>query len=351
MIATSDQHAIDEAIEASLARIRAQARTRGTDFAALSDALSRATRGGKRLRPALVVRAYDAFGGPGDHRAAAITMAAAYELLHTAFVVHDDVIDHDTMRRGVPNVAGEFRRRGTATGADATGAALLGDAAAILAGDLLLVESVRLVATVDASPAVRTELLAILDDAVFASAAGELADVAHSVASDIAEPDALLSTTHDKTAVYSFSAPLRTGAVLAGASAGARDLVAHAGGRLGLAFQLVDDLIGAFGSEAEAGRDRGADLRERKRTPLLAYARTDETWNSVRSAVDIAHTGPVAVREAQRALEHSGARTAVAELIAGTLDDARTASRSTLLPTAAGDLLREIADAVEKRMP
>ena len=82
----------------------------GPAFGALGDAITRAAQGGKRLRPALVTASFDAFRTGDADTSAVLSVAAAFELLHTAFVVHDDVIDHDTMRRGVPNIGGEFRR-------------------------------------------------------------------------------------------------------------------------------------------------------------------------------------------------------------------------------------------------
>jgi geranylgeranyl diphosphate synthase type II len=351
VIHLASRPAVDDAIEDALARVRIRADGLGGSFPALAEALSRAAQGGKRLRPALVVAAFDAFDGdpastPGLH-----PVAAAFELLHTAFVVHDDVIDHDTVRRGIPNVAGEFRMRGRAKGADAVGAALLGDAAAILAGDLLLHEAIRLVALADVEPATRERLLALIDDAVFVSAAGELADVEHSVMVEVADPEAILGAAFDKTAVYSFRAPLAAGAVLAGAGEEALAVLHRAGGDLGLAFQLVDDLIGAFGSSEQAGRESGGDLRESKRTPLVALARQSAGWARVDHALAIAHTGPIAVRDAQIALEESGARRQLRAVIAELLQDVRTAAQDISLPARAGSLLGELADAVESRVP
>ena len=351
MIGLASRPAIDDAIDDALARVRIRAEGLGGGFPALADALARAAGGGKRLRPALVAASFEAFGGDAATTPGLYPVAAAFELLHTAFVVHDDVIDHDTVRRGIPNVAGEFRLRGRARGADAAGAALLGDAAAILAGDLLLHESFRLVALADIDAVTRERLLALVDDAVYVSAAGELADVEHSVAADLAEPDAILDAAFNKTAVYSFRAPLGAGAVLASAPEEALEVLHRAGGHLGLAFQLVDDLIGAFGSEEQAGREAGGDLRESKRTPLVAIARQSASWPRVNDALAVAHTGPIAVRDAQLALEESGARVRLRLLIDETLEKVRTASRDRALPTDAGALLRSLADAVERRVP
>jgi geranylgeranyl diphosphate synthase type II len=351
MIALASRAAIDEALDRALQRVQTRADALGGGFASLAEALSRAAAGGKRFRPALVSAAFEAFGGDPATTPALYPVAAAFELLHTAFVVHDDVIDHDTMRRGIPNIAGEFRVRGRRSGADAAGAALLGDAAAILAGDLLLHEAFRQVALADVDPARRARLYELLDDALFVSAAGELADVENSVVGDLAEPSAIFDAAFNKTAVYSFSAPLGAGAVLAGAPEDAVDMLVRAAGSLGLAYQLVDDLIGAFGTSAQAGREPGVDLRESKYTPLVALARETEQWPAVSSALALACTGPVALHNAQEALEQSGAPVRLRLLIDDTLDEVREASRDSILTPGAAELLCELADAIEARIP
>lgn len=351
MIATAHpavRAAVDNAIDAVLERLRKRSEPFGNGFAALGDAIGRAAAGGKRMRPALVVAAFDALGGDRDETPAVLDVAAAFELLHTAFVVHDDVIDHDTQRRGIPNIAGEFRIRARGQGADAAGAALLGDAAAIIAGDLLLHEASRLLAAAEVNADVRRRLLALLDDAVLVSAAGELADVENAVTG--AEADAILAATRDKTAVYSFSAPLRAGAVLAGADPDTEAALERCGGALGLAFQLVDDLIGAFGTVETAGRMAGGDLREAKQTPLVALARESADWPRVNDALAVAHTGPIAVRDAQRALAQSGAPARIIALIDAALADA--VRESEILPTAAARaLIAEAAAQVRERVP
>jgi len=351
MIPAADDPDLRIAIDGALARIRERASELGPGFGALGGAITRAAQGGKRLRPALVTASFDAFRTDDANASAALSVAAAFELLHTAFVVHDDVIDHDTMRRGVPNIGGEFRRRAQDGGADAEGAALVGDAAAILAGDILLHEAFRLVAMAHTDPATRDRLLTLLDDTILISAAGELADVEHSVAATHPSRPATLDTAFNKTAVYTFRAPLQAGALLGGADPDALRVLGDAGGRLGLAFQLVDDLIGAFGTTAQTGRDTGPDLRENKHTPLVALAREAGAAHRVDQALALARTGPVAVREAQLVLEQTGARERLARLVAETLAAARAASLDPALPDRAGALLRDLADGIERRIP
>lgn len=351
MIALPSHPLVDSAIDDAVARVVDRARRLGPGFGALGEAAARATRGGKRFRPALVAASFDAFGGDRDAEPGLFSVAAAFELLHTAFVVHDDVIDHDTERRGVPNVAGEFRARARQRGADAAGAELLGDAAAILAGDLLLHEALRLVALADVDPVARERLHALVDDAVYVSAAGELADVENSIVGAHATAAEAFDAAFNKTAVYSFRAPLEAGAVLAGATDSAIGVLQAAGGQLGLAFQLVDDLIGAFGTTEQAGRESGSDLRESKRTPLVALARETSSWVRVSDALANANTGPIAVKQAQDALENSGAPLRLRAVIRETLEQVRSASYDSALPAAVGELLRNVADGMERRIP
>lgn len=351
MIALADERRtlLDAAIDRAIERLTRRAATLGDAATELTAAIAASAADGKRLRPALVVASFEAFGGDAVSSPALWDVAAAFELLHTAFLIHDDLIDRDVERRGVPNVAGRFRARAEAFGADAHGTAVVADAASVLAGDLLLFEATRMIAVAPLDDEQRAELFAVLDEAVLVSAVGELADAEHAARADYPDAEALLAAAHDKTAVYSFRAPLRAGAILAGAVS--HEALSAAAAELGLAFQLVDDLIGTFGSRRQAGREPGADLRESKRTPLIALARQSASWPQVSSALAMAHTGPIAVRKAQREIEASGARNGLEDLIRLRLRGARTHSAAPELPRAAVVLLATLADAIESRIP
>ena len=342
---------IDYAIDDALVRIEQRSRRFGGAFAELGTAIHAASRGGKRFRPALVVATFESLGEDVRENDYVYPVAAAFELLHAAFLMHDDILDHDTMRRGVPNVSGRFRSYAMRWGADTAGGALVGTAAGLLAGDLLLHESQRLIALCPVPDALRARLLDLLDEAVLVSAAGEFADVAHSVLDQKPAAADILAVTHDKTAVYSFAAPLRAGAVLAGADADVEAALAQFGSRLGLAYQLVDDLIGAFGTDEQAGRPAGADLREAKQTALIALARATASWSAVSDALALAHTSPIAVRHAQEMLDGSGARNELERLVGEALGEARALIVPGRLPAATAFMLGDLVNAVEARIP
>lgn len=237
--------------------------------------LQQLTAHGKRFRPALLTGVYAALGGVEN--GCAETVGDAVELLHTAFVIHDDVIDGDQVRRGRPNVSGTFAARATADGVDPGRARRYGEAAGILAGDLALAGAVREVATCGARPDVTARLLDLLEEVLHRSAAGELADVRLSLTGTAAMTD-VLDVAEWKTAAYSFELPLQAAAILADAPAEVITALGAVGRCVGVAFQLQDDLDGVFASSAQTGKDPLGDLREGKGTALVAVARSTTWW-------------------------------------------------------------------------
>lgn len=223
-------------------------------------------RGGKRVRPRLCVLGYE-----GVTRTAAptgvYTFAAGVELLHAFMLVHDDLIDGAEVRRGGPSV---HRMLGQAhAGTPSRSVEHLG----MLAGDLLFATSVdtmlsaRLPAT-----RLRTAVQRVLSAANDA-AVGEYLDVLFErrpieacTSADLADVLRL------KTAGYTFEAPLCSGALLAGASEVTCEALSAFGTRVGVAYQLVDDLIDLFGDAATTGKPAGGDVRQGKRTVLVRLA-------------------------------------------------------------------------------
>jgi geranylgeranyl diphosphate synthase type II len=261
----------------SLAKKRAAAL--GAEYEHLWTELEANTVGGKRFRPRMVFAAYESLGGTDFEAAACI--GAAFELLHTALIVHDDVIDRDFVRRGAPNLAGIYRDQVLADGGDLAVAEHRGISAAVIAGDLALFNAYRLIDRSGVGDVVRGRLIEVMDDALFASAAGELIDVDFSFAPEVPRVDDILAMERLKTAVYSFECPLQAGAILAGAPEETVATLGDFGREMGIAYQIVDDLLGVFGTEAETGKTTIGDLREGKRTVLIAYATSAPGWDEL----------------------------------------------------------------------
>jgi len=199
--------------------------------------------GGKRIRPMLVLLFSSALGFVGRER---FELAATVEFIHTATLLHDDVVDESGLRRG---------RR--------TANALFGNAASVLVGDFVYSRAFQMMVSVN-----RMRVLEILADATNVIAEGEVLQLMNMHDPDIAVDD-YLRVIRFKTAKL-FEASARLGAVLAEADAATEEACADYGRSLGTAFQLVDDLLDYEGATEQLGKNVGDDLREGKPTlPLL----------------------------------------------------------------------------------
>jgi geranylgeranyl diphosphate synthase type I len=268
-------------------------------------------RGGKRIRAALVYAGARLLSPTADEAPAVCDAAAAIELLHTYFLIHDDIMDGDRVRRGGPSVHAAL--------AAATGDEKLGRDLAILAGDLAAALHERLVAGLDVDDGRRRAAARLF--------AGMHADVIHGQTLDLLGGDAEEVADH-KTASYTTVGPLAIGAALAGAGTDDVARIASIARPIGVAFQLRDDAIGVFGDPAVTGKPRGSDLRGGKRTLLVqeSMRRADPAQRHAIEAV----LGAAAARDddiaaAAAAIAASGATRYCEEraerLVAGALAD------------------------------
>lgn len=236
-------------------------------------------RGGKRTRPAFAWTGWLGAGGRPDDPAAdaVLTACSALELVQACALIHDDIIDSSRTRRGFPTVHVEYEERhqgagwaGDAAHHGASVAILIGDLALAWADDLTHEAGLDAAAQARFAPvwaAMRTEVLG-----------GQLLDI-HGEAGGDETVAAALRINRYKTAAYTIERPLHLGAALADADAELIAAYREFGTDIGIAFQLRDDLLGVFGDPAITGKPSGDDLREGKRTVLVAEAmqRADET--------------------------------------------------------------------------
>ena len=344
---TDDGQLVNEVLDGFFARAKARAGAMHPQYLGLWEHLEACTVGGKRFRPRLVMTTYSLLGGTDT--TAAATVAASYELLHTALIIHDDVVDQDFTRRGVPNLAGAYRSLATDQGSSPEKAEHTGASAAVIAGDLALANAYRFLAEVDADPATRQRLGDLLDEAVVASAAGELLDVLAPLDPMPQTVDLVLEMSKLKTAVYSFDTPLRAGAVLAGADQELVEALGEFGRIIGTAYQVADDLVGAFGDESRTGKTGWGDLREGKRTALISYAAEQPQWNRIKEllAQDLTAADAAEIREL---LVASGARDKTLKLAADLTERALDVLVQPFVPQALRDGLSPLSRLVTDRM-
>lgn len=224
--------------------------------------------GGKRLRPQMTLMAYEAFGDAASRDI--IRVAAAQELLHFSLLIHDDVIDRDYTRYGTLNVAGRYRELYSKFLPDGPDQLHFAHSAAILAGDLMLSGAHKLIYTSNLGSEQKSIAQQLLSISVFEVAGGELLDTELSFV-PYTDGDALKIARY-KTAGYSFMIPLLTGARLAGVDDRQAELLQNFALSLGVAYQLVDDLLGTFGEEATTGKSTTSDIIEGKRTYMVEQA-------------------------------------------------------------------------------
>lgn len=224
--------------------------------------------GGKRLRPRMTILAYTAFGG--RDKPTIVPIAAAQELLHFSLLIHDDIIDRDYTRYGTLNVAGRYKKTYSKFITDSEDQVHFAHGAAILGGDLMLSGAHQLIALSSLDDRSKTTAQQLLSQSVFEVAGGELLDTESSFV-PYSDGDALKIARY-KTAGYSFTTPLLTGASIAGASPAQLATLREFATVLGIAFQLVDDLLGVFGEEETTGKSTTSDITEGKRTFMVEQA-------------------------------------------------------------------------------
>jgi octaprenyl-diphosphate synthase len=241
--------------------------------------------GGKRLRPALVLLAAGAMGYRGTHHH---EMAAVVEFIHTATLLHDDVVDESALRRG----------RNTAN-------AMFGNAASVLVGDFLYSRAFQMMVSVD-----NMRVMRVLSDATNVIAEGEVLQLMNCHDADVDEAR-YLQVIRYKTAKL-FEAAAQLGAILGGGSEEIERGLADYGMHLGTAFQIIDDVLDYSGAEAETGKHLGDDLAEGKPTLPLIYVMqhgTAEQAALVRNAIEQGgrddFTAVLAVVRSSGALDHA----------------------------------------------
>lgn len=237
--------------------------------------------GGKRLRPALVLLSAGVFGKVNSHHH---TLAAVVEFIHTATLLHDDVVDESSMRRG-----------------RATANTLFGNAASVLVGDFVYSRAFQMMVEVQ-----NMRVMEILSEATNIIAEGEVLQLLNINDADISDED-YLRVIHYKTAKL-FEAATRLGAVVCDASAESENALAEYGMRIGTAFQLIDDVLDLSGVSENIGKNLGDDIAEGKPTlPLLFAMRNGNVAqkNLIRQAIE--QGGLNDISEVIQAVKETGA--------------------------------------------
>jgi geranylgeranyl diphosphate synthase type I len=255
-------------------------------------------RGGKRLRPALLVAGFRAASASGDAEPA-LDAGVALELLQAYLLIHDDWMDGDLVRRGGPAVHARLARHFRSEHK--------GHASGILAGDYAAAVALEALSQVSMKPLVARSAFACFAEMQLDAIAGQQLDL---IGGDY---DVELAYQL-KTGSYTVRGPLRLGAILASAKPDTLRALDRFALPVGVAFQMQDDLLSAFGETARTGKPLGNDLRAGKRTALLAAGLSlarGKALRTLKRAVGNASATDAEVRDALAVLESSGARRAI----------------------------------------
>jgi geranylgeranyl diphosphate synthase type I len=298
--------------------------------------------GGKRFRPLLsCIGSLSVDGREVDD--ATVQASASLELLHACALIHDDVMDGSDTRRGRPAVHRHFEslHRSQSLSGDSAG---YGVATAILLGDLALIWSDQILHRAGLTSEQLIRVLPIFDELRVELMAGQFLDV-HEQSLATTDADRSLRVASYKSGKYSIERPLHFGATISGASEQLLEALSHYGIPIGEAFQLRDDILGVFGDPNETGKPAGDDLREGKRTVLIALAHegTDQSGRNELANLGNPDLDASQVTRLREVITSSGALAKVEEMISARAERAHQGLASGLIAQEAKPLLELMA--------
>lgn len=353
------QQATADRLDRFVADMRIEASEYGPDAAIFLDAAAETLVGGKRLRARFCHAGWSAVARVSDRDAvpteAVWDLCAALEIFQSAALVHDDLIDNSDTRRGRPAAHRALEAR-HGEHAWFGNASEFGRSAAILLGDLLIAWSDDLLErALDQHPqasSVRRTYARMRRDVT----SGQFLDIAEEsawqVSPDAEHAERALRVVSLKSARYSIEQPLALGAALAGATGAQLEALRAFGHPVGMAFQLRDDILGVFGDESITGKPAGDDLREGKRTVLIALTREGLDASARRVLDELLgdpdlDAGQVAALQAT--ISASGALERIEEMIRTYAAEADRALAGARLDNASVGSLRDLARAATVR--
>lgn len=297
--------------------------------------------GGKRFRPLLGAIGSIAVTGVQPDQAT-IKAATSLEFLHACALIHDDLMDGSDTRRGNPSIHRRFEtmhRKANLAGASSR----YGEASAILLGDLALIWADLVLHQSGVSSDRLLAVLPIYDELRVELMAGQYLDV-HEQSLATVDAARSLRVANYKSGKYSIERPLHFGARLSHGNDETLSALSRYGIPIGEAFQLRDDILGVFGDPEETGKPAGDDLREGKRTVLIALAVEGSNGAAILSRIGDPTLDAVAIEQLREVIISSGALTKVEEMISARAAAAEEALDSTAIAAEAKSLLRTMAE-------
>ena len=228
----------------------------------IKDRMQEMAKGGKMVRGALVIKTNEFYGG--KKKKEAVKVAGAIELLHTGLLMHDDIIDKDDYRRGMPTFSKQYQELGEDE--DLDNVEHFGDGMAIAGGDIAYFMGQGLLTDLETDAEKRKDITKLVFSEFSAVGLAEQVDIYSGYSKDEIDEKEIMRLYRDKTARYTFSLPFKAGALMADVSEDEIERLYSIGEKMGIIFQLRDDELSLFGDEEETGKSLGSDLEENKKT-------------------------------------------------------------------------------------
>ncbi|MGW4094642.1 polyprenyl synthetase family protein [Nocardia sp. NPDC004750] len=312
------------------------------------DVLRQYATGGKCLRSTFMYLGW-LCGGPDDP--AALRAAAGLELLHAFALLQDDVMDRSATRRGAPSAHVRFARAHRSIGAPGS-STRYGESAAILLGDMCLVWAEQMLRESGLAESALAHAWPRYDNMRVELATGQFADLLNDARTEPALAS-VLAIARVKSGNYTVRCPLEMGAAMAGCDAAVLDALGRYGAAVGEAFQLRDDILGIFGSQAVTGKPADGDLGERTATSVVVLAREMATPSARTELSRLLHhpqLGPAEVDRARMLIIESGAPERIETMIADLLTCADNALHTANFGAPMRAALKHMATACTERV-
>ncbi|MCH7568557.1 MAG: polyprenyl synthetase family protein [Nanoarchaeota archaeon] len=219
---------------------------------------------GKTIRGSLLVMTYKMFKNEIDENT--IKAAAAIELLHSALLIHDDIIDKDVLRRGKKTIFAQYEEMCKEENFE--DARHFGYSMGICAGDVCISSVFEILGTLETKDEVKSQIIKLFSEDLNCTGLAEMEDIYMGFSKKEFNEERIINIYRYKTARYTFSAPFLGGAILAEQDEETMENLLKLGDHMGIIFQIKDDELGLFGSELEIGKTIGSDIAENKKTLL-----------------------------------------------------------------------------------
>ena len=304
--------------------------------------------GGKLLRGSLILFCSDMYSKNEVHGSTEV--ASAIELIHSSLLIHDDIMDRDKLRRSKPTI--HYQYKDIYPNKDRVEAIHFGESMAICSGDIGFFTAFYILSTTPINSTIIKQILRIWSMEFSYVGAAQMDDMHFEVTNEEIPDDKILNMYRYKTSRYTFSLPMVTGAILAGAPEEDIKNLEKLGEKIGIIFQIKDDELGLFGKEEKTGKPAGSDIKEGKNTLYISYLKRmtfDNNRRTVNEIIANRDSSKEAIERLKNILIKSGIKKRIDNLVLGIKEEANKIINTLNIDKMYKELLKELINYIYKR--